>query len=368
MHPRTVQETLNQLKPMQTCQELPRPAFMPNSSTERVVLGVESMKRHMTDEGWQITNGLAWQGYRHCGYNLDYPQTNVRKIVEHTNPSVVVVQDIREWDVQPGNFREPEARFENIQALQDHNSLNVTILKDAHQNPLYHRQAAIDMACHAWIVYYHPKIVKRLAPYVREQDLIRTYHSLDLDHVPLWNNVRDGIVMSGAVSAAYPLRQRMRQFQTKLGMTWLNHPGYHRKGCCTPDYMQFLSNFKVAVCTSSRYGYALRKIIEATAAGCQVITDLPVDEVLPEIDGNLIRVHPDINMNVLRCTLEEAVANYSHDRQYDFALKAQFRYNYVTVSTHLANALEDKRIEYNARTRMSVSNGTSQPTATGQVS
>jgi hypothetical protein len=160
----------------------------------------------------------------------------------------------------------------------------------------------------------------------------------------------------------------MRQFQTKLGMTWLNHPGYHRKGCCTPDYMQFLSNFKVAVCTSSRYGYALRKIIEATAAGCQVVTDLPTDEVLPEIDGNLIRVHPDINMNLLRCTLEEAVANYDLERQHDFAFKAQFRYNYVTVSTHLANALEDKRIEYNARARMSVSNGSPQPTATGQVS
>jgi len=357
MHPRTVQETLNQLKPMQTCQELPRPAFMPNSSTERVVLGVESMKRHMTDEGWQITNGLACQGYRHCGYNLDYPQTNVCKIIEHTNPGIVVVQDIREWDVQPGNFRESEARFENITALQDHNSLNVTILKDAHQNPLYHRQAAIDMACHAWIVYYHPRIVKCLAPYVREQDLIRTYHSLNPDDIPLWNNQREGVGMSGAMSSVYPLRQRIRQFQAKLNMTWLTHPGYHRKGCCTPEYLQFLSRFKVAVCTSSRYGYALRKIIEATAVGCRVITDLPVDDVLPEIDSNLIRVHPDINIKSLQCVLEEATANYDYERQYDFACKATVRYNYNTVTSYLADALEAKRMEYDERARMLRTNG-----------
>jgi hypothetical protein len=225
----------------------------------------------------------------------------------------------------------------------------LTVLKDAHQRADYHRASAEAMGCHAWVVYYHPLVVWHLAPYVRPRHLVRTYHTVDSDAVPGYgvSERKGGCLFSGAVSSAYPLRQTVVRNLDRLHyLTYLRHPGYHRNGCQTPEYLSTLSRFRAAICTASRYGYALRKIVEATACGCVVITDLPEDEVLPEIDGNLVRVHPDIPVRVLQNVITDCIEEYNPERQAEFVRRACAYYDYRTTGRRLANDIEQLRLSY----------------------
>jgi hypothetical protein len=337
MQLQTTQEVISRLNAL-PMQPLPAPPFEPRMSrTARLVLGVSSMRDHMTDEGFQITEGLSQNGYLHCGYGLTDPRTNVEALVESHAPGTVVVQDKREWSFNRGNFRDPHAEFRGIEALKRDSIFKLTILKDSHQNPVWHAEAAKEMDCHAWIVYYHPDIVHRLAPYTRRQHLIRTYHTVNPAHVPQFSpENREGTLFSGAVSGAYPERQHILSMRG-LPVTLLQHPGYHRSGCATPGFLQYLTQFKVSICTSSMYGYALRKIIESTAAGCRVITDLPVDDKLPLIDDNLIRVNfAEMTRESLTDLIRQTEAEYSPERQQGFAEDAVWFYDYKRMTRILA--------------------------------
>src|SRR5258708_11028612 len=103
------------------------------------------------------------------------------------------------------------------------------------------------MGVHAWVCYYNPRIVKHLASWVREEHLIRTYHSINSANIPPFSANRHGTLLSGAVSQAYPLRKRLFDGAFLLPDTIaLPHPGYHRGGCHTPSFLIQLSKFKVA--------------------------------------------------------------------------------------------------------------------------
>lgn len=346
---RTVADVIAKL-PTTRVPTLPSPAYN-GEKHAGIALAVESMRNHMTDEGWQIMLGLKDAGgYWLCGYNCEVDSTSVPDIVQQTSPGVVVVQDKREWDNDDRNFREPEARFKGIEVLKNRPDIfKVTILKDAHQRPEYHRDAAAEMDCHAWIVYYHPRIVKRLAPYVREEHLIRTYHSIDPALVPAYSETcRSGCLLSGASNPRfYPLRSRLIASKQQLpGVELLPHPGYHRKGCQTPEYLRRLSGYKAAICTSSIFGYSLRKIIEATACGCVVITDLPTDEVLPEIDANLLRIPADAQPKQVAALVKEVYETYNVPHQREMAKRAVEFYDYREVGTRLVTDIEVMRKEY----------------------
>lgn len=233
--------------------ELPAPEYTGRSG-RGIALAVESMKRHMTDEGWQIMQAVESQGYTLCGDRCPLDSVDVPTIIANTQPGVVIVQDKREWDVSPKDFRDKAARFNHVGVLADHSDIfKLTILKDSHQRPDYHRESAQEIGCHAWIVYYHPRIVKHVAPYVRSEHLVRTYHSLDPALVPDYTpDNRRGCLISGAVSPVYPLRSLLIRKSAMIpNCEYLRHPGYHRNGCATPGYLQMLSQFKVAICTSS---------------------------------------------------------------------------------------------------------------------
>jgi hypothetical protein len=295
------------------------------------------MKDHMTDEGYQITHGLSKHNFLHCGYGLEEPSTDVRYLIRKYNPPIVVIQDKREW-FPSNDFRDRNAEFVHYQDLALYDDIfKVTILKDAHQRPEWHKHFAEEIGCHAWIIYYHEKLVKHLQPYLLSDRLIRTYHTVKYQDLPTeWLECRKGTVMSGAVSNVYPLRQRI--MRGSLPITVLRHPGYHRKGCATPDYIKTLSQYKVAICTSSQYGYALRKIIEATVAGCKVITDLPTDDVLDFVDENLIRVSPDIDMRALRDIIRGAEQSWDHQTQLEIATRTIMHYDmYAQTGTLAAN-------------------------------
>lgn len=329
------------------------PAYTPSSggigSNGNYMLAVESMKDHMTDEGWQIALALNSAGYELVGKGLATPITDCYQFVAETGFSIktCVVQDKREWDVQPRNFRDPSARFTNVPSLQHPSIFKLTILKDSQSNPPYHKESADEMGAHGWIVYYHPRIVAHLAPYVRPQHLVRTWHSIDPSIIPLPPKRRGRGLLSGAVSGAYPLRQKLiREFQSLPEIDWRRHPGYHRNGCDTKEYYFALSQYKVAICTASRYGYALRKIIEATACGCVVLTDLPEDEVMPGIDENLARVHPSWSVERISNIIKEIYAGYDPERQQHYAEIAKKLYDYKTLGCKLAADIEELRCTY----------------------
>jgi hypothetical protein len=130
------------------------------------------------------------------------------------------------------------------------------------------------------------------------------------------------------------------------GHKYLRHPGYHRKGCCTPGFLQELGHTKVAICTASIYGYALRKIIEATACGCRVLTDLPEDEVLPDIDGNLVRIHRNTGHKDVVKVIQRLLDEYNPERQANYAVMAKEFYDYRPMGVKLANDIESLRRSY----------------------
>lgn len=341
----SVQSGISRLSP-------PRYSPDPLKKSE-VFLASKFFEVHTTSESYQLQERLG-----ECGYSLygrGYPghrnETRVPLIVERENPKTVIVQDKREWDRDSDICWNKALHFERSECLAEHDDIfKVTILKDAHQNPEYHRRAAEEIGCHAWICYYHPRLVHAFAPYVRMGHLIRTYHSVNPAEVPEFTDSgrADRAILSGAISKeAYPLRHRLRGLCHELPMmSVLHHPGYHPKGHKTPDYLKELSKYKVSICTASVYGYALRKIIESVACGCVVVTDLPVDEVLPGIDEALIRVHPDISAASMNELLAKLIREYNPWRQAEFASRACRIYNYVNLYRKLACDIESMRNTY----------------------
>jgi hypothetical protein len=340
------------------------PEYVPGDTAlnKRVALAVPSMARHTTNEGWELMLGLHHAGYVLHGFGLDGErmgwQTHVPDILRLMNPGVVVVQDKREWEGRTaGPGFDTRESFTGVEALAGwNNRFKVTVLKDAHANPLYHRASAEEMGANAWITYYHPRIVSHLAPYVRQSHLIRTYHTIDSDlfktgrlavDISLSEKRRAGALISGAVSGAYPLRKRIIEHISEIPyLCRLVHPGYHRRGCETPKYLEILSGYKVAICTASRYGYALRKIVEATAVGCKVVTDLPVDDVMPFIDGNLVRVRPDIPIQELKKVITTLYDTWEPRAQEFWASLARTYYDYRRVGLLLAEDIERLRRGY----------------------
>lgn len=353
---RFVQDVTNAV-PARSIPALPTPDYFGHppgpSPNTRVGLAVESMKRHMTNEGWELFSGLGSAGYELHGYGIGLSLVDVRNILALDNPHTVLVQDKREWEgLTADRSRDPRMRFHNLEGLKNNPYVfKGTVLKDAQHNPEYHRSSAEEIGCHFWVVYYHKDIVYHLAPYVRREHLIRTYHTVNKDIVPPYGHFdrTSKALFSGAISNAYPMRQIIHQSLPSLQeeVEHLPHPGYHRSGCETPQYLAKLSQYKVAICTSSVYGYALRKIIEATACGCRVITDMPCDDVLPMIDNNLTRVSPTISMDDLARLIRHLCREYRPDQQKWYADCAKAYYDYRVSGNRLAQDIESLRLMYN---------------------
>lgn len=323
------------------------------SKGQMLGLAVSSMRDHMTDEGWQIFDGLSRHGYLLCGHGLPEPESDVRKLLDKYDPDIVVVNDKREWDVISGkrDFRDPKALFTNVDSLRNHRCKTFTILKDAHQRPAYHEEASIQMGIDAHIIYYKEEIVRGLAPFLGP--VIRTYHTIDsslvrqlLKDSSAENKRRYPAILSGAISGAYPLRRRLAESVTFLRhhrslypantIHYYPHPGYHRNGCATPAYLRLLMRYKVAICTCSVYQYLLRKIIEATACGCIVITNLQSERV-PAIDDNLVRISDDASLDEVASLVVKLASSYDLERQQMMSRKALCYYDHISITKTLAD-------------------------------
>lgn len=362
---RTVEQVIAALQRPSGIERLASPEYRHElARTGRAMLAVESFARHMSSEGWQLQEGLRLAGYTlhgcYGGEDLNRPGFTdfyTARLIINNQLGVAVVQDKREWDSKSPACIEKQRDFYDTDQLREHPEIfRVTILKDAHQQPTYHREAADEIGCHAWITYYNPRIVCHLAPYVRPEHVIRTYHTLDRYQVPplpMPGDGRKGCLISGAVGlTAYPLRTRLIKEQSKFGgsLTWLRHPGYHANGHATPKYLKTMGRFRVAICTSSIYAYSLRKIAEATACGCRVITDLPVDDEMPFIEENLHRIDSGESTERIAELARELESSYSVEQQRALAFLAMSFYDYRDAGERLYNSIEEMSLEYNERT------------------
>lgn len=333
---------------------LPAPPYQPPVSLGGLAaLMVEDMRHHTSDEGYQLALALERGGYTLFGHNFPGDRTDVSEIIENYKPKTLVLQDKREWvNMTAGRGQDPACRFRNVQVLKDrYDIFKVTVLKDAQNNNKFHSDSAEEIGCHAWITYYHEKSILPVAPFLRKQHLIRTYHTIDAEACPVIDPrlKRQGCLLSGANSRVYPLRRRLIINHMNLPSTdYLPHPGYHRRGTATPDFLQLLQHYKVAICTSSKYGYALRKIIEASACGCIVVTDLPAYDKLPFIEKNLVRVKPTISLHAMKNLLHDLYNQYDYDKQADIAEKTRLFYDYRLMGAVLAKQIEDMRKRYAA--------------------
>lgn len=361
---RTIADTLEMLRVPDYIEKLPAPPYLPPREDPRVCVGlaVGNMRDHMTDEGWQIFEGLQYNGYYLAGYRTPNPETYVPDIMEKLNPGTVLVQDKREWEgLTAGRTKDPKLFFNNIQRLaQRPDVFKLTILKDAQNSPEYHRESAREMGCHAWVVYYHPRIVAHIAPYLRKEHIIRTYHTIEGAQTfgvlgdEVSKSERMACVLTGAISGAYPMRQKVQRyiFEGELpNVDYIKHPGYHQRGTDTLKYRELLAKYRVSICTSSAYGYLLRKIIESTASGCIVISDLPTDEVVPEIDGNIIRVDPRISAADLRVLIGTLANDYCIKKQTKYAEAAIDYFNHIRITEKLKKDIETMRLNYNKEKR-----------------
>ena len=319
----------------------------------KVALVTPSQERHTSNEAHQLFLGLQAGGYQLYGGGIS--TTDVREILK-VEPSIVFVQDEHEWDSShlppdaKGHLALKEEYFHHVTDLAHRpDVLKLTVVKDTHRQYESAKQYSQAIGCHAWIVYYAPAIVYRTLNWLRPQHLIRTYHTLDAETVPPYSATdRMPCLLSGSLGGAYPLRTRIAEAKLPE-VDFLRHPGYHNTGSHTPNYLKTLSRYKVSIATASRYGYALRKIIESTACGCRVITDLPVDEVLPDIDKNLVRVHPDISVLELRHLIWDLCHQYDPDFQEYMAHQAKARYDYRTMGSILVHDIERLRVGYSAQ-------------------
>lgn len=339
----------------------------------RVGLAVEGMRRHMTDEGWQLFAGLQEEGYLLCGYGLvtdsmgaagwDNPSptvycnlTHVPSILTYLDPGVVVIQDKREWmGLTADRTRDPRIRFNDVNALADRPDIfKVGVIKDAQNDHALHVESALEAGTHCWLTPYNLDMVAKIAPFLRREHLIRTYHTLNRDEVPPYREEGrlNKAVLSGALNkGVYPLRTRLTEDINEMpDVDLIRHPGYHQRGCQTPTFLQELSRYKVAICTSSRYGYALRKIIEATACGCVVVTNLPWDDKLPFIDKNLVRISSSTPTDVVHDIVGSLIRTYNPERQQQYAKEACSMYDYRCMGYMTAVSIEAARQSYNVRT------------------
>jgi hypothetical protein len=130
-----------------------------------------------------------------------------------------------------------------------------------------------------------------------------------------------------------------RESRNWPGIDVLPHPGYHQHGTTSPLFVSRLAKYRVALCTSSIYRFALRKIFEATAAGCRVVTNLPGYDDIPWIDDNLTRVPNGISASELEGVIRNLASTWDLDQQKHYSQCARDAYNWHNETDRVANEL-----------------------------
>ncbi len=306
------------------------------------MLGVESLRNHMTDEAWQFQLGMKHAGFALCGRNLDHDFVDVPSIVAATGADLLIIQDKREWDTAHWACWDKTAGFERFEEMFKRRGVaRLTVFKDIGSDLVTQHRYHGELLPHGYVVYYHPDLLPRLAPWVSPLQTVRTYHSVDSLCVPEFvPQERAKAIVSGAVDPKYyPLRAATVQWASSgllKGVDVLQHPGYNPDGVRTTGYLRTLSKYRVHIATASVLGFALRKIIESVACGCSVVTTLPLFEQMPEIEAALYRVPHQCPPSELQAVIDQAASEWRADRAADLAERAKAFYDYRAAGIRLA--------------------------------
>jgi hypothetical protein len=327
---------------------LPR---LETKTSPRLCAGIEYYRDYVTSENEQLQRGLE-----SAGWTLTFADgRSLKDVCESYRPAMLFVADRRDfehWDCF-GNLKLPPSHTWRECDGIDPTIFKATVLKDVFWYPQWQAEKIVSMGIHAVVVYYDPEIVELAFPWLKDR-LVRTWHSVEPDECQ-WNEAqRCRVCFSGAVDPnragnrndPYPLRNRILKAIgcNELGDVEVRkHPGYSAKGCDTPGYLEWLSRFKVSICTASVYSFSLRKIIEGVANGCTVVTDL--HESLPEIDDGLVRIDPGVPMAELNDVVEEAARDWDADKAMALAEKCKVFYDWRRLGKELSNNLEKRMKE-----------------------
>jgi hypothetical protein len=308
-----------------------------------VLLANVDYQRHMTNEGDQFQEGLRAAGWILAGPGYDGLR-DVPTILETYRPDRIIVHDKRDWDPRSDIAFRKDLGFTHLSALRDFRGFTGVVVKDAASSLAYQRAFYEEVGADAAIVYYHPRSVTTHGSWLTGRPLLRTYHSIgaaDVAGIPL-NGARKSAIVSGALAKCYPLRQRVVRDAAALGVEVLRHPGYGNTGVHTRGYLRVLAGYRVHIATASTFGFALRKIIESVAMGCTAVTDLPAYDVLPEIDGALVRVRPEIGTAELKTVIDQAIADWDYEERFGWAMRARWFYESEEIGARLDRAIADR--------------------------
>jgi glycosyltransferase involved in cell wall biosynthesis len=303
----------------------------------------EGWGAHTTDEGMQLQVGLEHAGWTLAGAGYGDGCRDVPTLLERFRPEVVFVQDPRDWDpTSHGSFRK-DIGFERVEVLRNRPDIfRAVVVKDAGSVREYQREFFERIGADAAVVYYHPDVVLGLNPWLTAASLVRTYHTVEPAQCmrPDPAVPRKRAVVTGAVSKAYPLREQVVKAASSIGVDVVRHPGYHNRGAHTPAYLALLARYRVHVATASRFGFALRKLVESVAVGATPVTNLPALDRLPEIDGALVRVSPEATVEEVADAVSAADRGWDSEERAAWATKARARYDWRVEGRRLSDALE----------------------------
>jgi len=297
----------------------------------------------MTNEGEEFQAGLWCAGWTAVGRGYDELQ-DVREILDRYRPELIVTNDKRDWDPESPISFDKSVGFHGIHHLRGYtDGLTFINVKDAGSMPEYHAQYFHETGAAGIIVYYHEHNVRKVARWIpSDARLIRTYHSVNKDRIAKINlhQPRKRCLVSGATSSLfYPLRVTARGAQRFIGLDNLPHPRHGMRGSQTETYLQKIAQYKVHIATASKLGFALRKIIESVAVGTTPITNLPEHDVLPEIDGALVRVPTTSSVTGLRVAVDLAERSWNLEERLEWARKAAEYYDFRAVGMRLSENL-----------------------------
>jgi len=300
-----------------------------------LVLGNIDYLLHTSDEGHQLQQGLVDAGWEIAGVGYGDGCADVPTLLERYQPEAVFVQDVRDWLPESNISFRKDIGFTRIEALGDSACRCYTVLKDAWGWHPEQSKVAGQIDATAIATYYHHNVVRDVAPWTDDYNLLRIYHSMDGE---LWQEMflgrdcsqaqRKRAIVTGADAKCYPLRRLALRNAAKLGLDTMKHPGYGNRGADTPRYLREISQYRLHVATASKWEVAFRKIIESVCCGCTPITNLSPDDKLPVIDAALVRVPTNISVPELQKVIAEADAQWDwHERQ-NWAINAINYYDY----------------------------------------
>lgn len=104
-------------------------------------------------------------------------------------------------------------------------------------------------------------------------------------------NAENAILLSGAISHHYPLRQQMKVLhgQRRYAIAYHAHPGYHcqydyeRNPDIGRGYAEKLNRYRVGFTDALKYGYVVAKYFEIPATGALLLADAAVSEPLSQL-------------------------------------------------------------------------------------